>query len=116
VKTLAHVCILTILAVALGAGAVRAGQEDITVPRPVCPPPITKSYYIQPGFCPQHLVVAVPRCVPAGDPGVPCGSYGVPPFYTAGRYLMVRQSAENHALIARYLTEMGAYVAPKGQR
>ena len=94
----------------------RAAPEDITVPRPVCPPPITKSYYIQPGFCPQHLVVAVPRCVPAGDPGVPCGSYGVPPIYSAGRYLMVRQSARTKALIARYLTELRPAARTKIQR
>ena len=72
-----------------------------------------KSYYIQPGYCPQHLVAVVPNCVPAGPPGEACGSYGIPPIYSAGRYLMVRQTPENQAAIARYLADIGAYVPPK---
>ena len=75
-----------------------------------------KSYYIQPGYCPQHLVAVVPNCVPAGPPGEACGSYGIPPIYSAGRYLMVRQTPENQAAIARYLADIGAYVPPKMAR
>ena len=116
VKTFAGVCVLTVLAVATNGPLACAKQEPIMSPAPVCQVPITKSYYIQRGFCPQYLAAAVPRCVPAGDPGVPCGSYGTPPIFSAGRYLMVRQSAENQALIARYLTSIGAYIAPTTDR
>lgn len=75
----------------------------------ICQAPLTKSYRIEPGFCPQQLVCLIPNCIPGGSDC--CGPYGIPPIYAAGNYVLVRNSKENHELVAKFLTEMGAYVA-----
>jgi hypothetical protein len=75
---------------------------------------LTKSYRMQPGFCAQQVAALVPGCLPAPPPG--CGSYGIPPVYTAGNYVLVRHSPEGHELVAKFLADLGAYVPPKPLR
>jgi hypothetical protein len=74
---------------------------------------VTKSYRIEPRFCPQQIVYMVPRFVSADGGCASCGPYGVPPIFSAGSYVVIRQTPEAHEQIARFLTDMGAYVAPK---
>jgi hypothetical protein len=79
----------------------------------MCQVPVTKSYRVQPGFCPQQLVAMI-RCSVTPDGSAECcGPHGIPPVYTAGNFVMVRQSAEGQARVAAFLTDLGAYVAPR---
>ncbi len=75
--------------------------------------PLTKSYKIQPGFCPRQLVYMIPKAVPGDVCAVGCGPYGIPPIYAAGNYVLVRQTTEGQAQVAKFLTDLGAYVPPK---
>ena len=79
----------------------------------MCQVPLTKSYRVQPGFCPQQLVAMI-RCGVTPDGSAECcGPHGIPPVYAAGNFVLVRQSAEGHARVAAFLTELGAYVPPR---
>ena len=61
----------------------------------------------------MHLVAAIPANVPMCTMAcAPCGSYGTPPIYSAGNYVIVRQTAEAHQRIAKFLTDIGALVPP----
>jgi hypothetical protein len=78
----------------------------------MCEAPVTKSYKIQPGFCPQQLVCMIPNCI--SDHGSACcGPHGIPPIYAAGNYVLVRQTREGQAEVAKFLTDLGAYIPPK---
>ena len=76
---------------------------------PLCPPSVTKSYRVEPGFCPQHLVAMIPQAVSADSCGTCCGPFGIPPIYAAGNYVMVRQTPEVQERVAEFLTNLGAY-------
>ena len=71
---------------------------------------VTRSYRVQPGFCAQQLVCMVASCVPAPGPG--CESYGIPPIYAAGNWVMVRHTPEGQEQVAKFLEELGAYKPP----
>ena len=82
----------------------------------MCRMPLTKSYRIQPGFCPRQLVAMIPQSVDADPPSPCCGPFGIPPIYSAGSYVLVRQSPEAHERIATFLTDLGAYVPARPAR
>ena len=79
---------------------------------PLCRVPVTKAYRIQPEFCPQQLVAVIQQNVQCGGSYGCCGPYGIPPIFVAGQNVVIRQSPEMHARIAKFLTDMGATIPP----
>jgi hypothetical protein len=79
----------------------------------LCKAPLTKSYKIEPGFCPQQLACLIPQCVSSEGCVDCCGPYGIPPVYVAGSYVLVRQTPEAHERVAKFLADLGAYKPPK---
>jgi hypothetical protein len=75
----------------------------------MCKPPVTRSYRVEPGFCPQQLVYMIQNCVSANDADC-CGPYGIPNIYVAGNWVLVRQTPEVHERVAKVLADLGAYV------
>jgi hypothetical protein len=120
VTNIARIIGFVILAIAAVQGAAQAASADCCAQAEtaalMCRMPLTKSYRIQPGFCPQQLVCMIPQCVPADGSSAGCGPYGVPPIYSAGNYVLVRQTPEVHARIAKFLTDVGALVPFKPSR
>jgi hypothetical protein len=109
--------ILTCGAIQAMAQSASAGCcQPVVMNAPMCQMPLTKSYRIEPNFCPQQLVCMIPQCVPAGGSCASCGPYGVPPIFAAGSYVVVRQTPEVHERIAKFLTDLGAFVAPQPLR
>jgi hypothetical protein len=78
----------------------------------LCKVPLTKSYRVENGYCAQQLVGMIAQCVPAECADC-CGPYGIPPIYVAGNFVLVRQTPEVHERVAKFLTDLGAYVPPK---
>lgn len=96
------------------AQAARFDEEVATPEAPVpCQLPVTKSYRIKPGFCPQALVYMIPKAVGPSCCCGGCGPYGIPPIYAAGQNVMVRQTPEVQERVAEFLTDLGALVVPK---
>lgn len=110
----ARISVLTILMLALfHAGARIAPADCYDCPGMAIRVPLTKWYVIQPGYCPQQLVGMIQRCVPIEGCGPSCGPYGIPPIYVAGNSILVRQMPETQERVAKYLTELGAYIPHK---
>ena len=76
----------------------------------LCRAPVTKCYQIRPEFCPQQIVTLVRQSVPGDGWCDCCGPYGVPPIFSAGHNIVVRNSAETHVRIAKFLDDMGVTV------
>jgi hypothetical protein len=95
------------------AEALAVAEAMVPGPGP-CAAPVTKSYRIKQGFCPQALVRMIPGAVgPDCCCGGGCGPYGIPPIYAAGQYVMVRQSLEMHERVKEFLTDLGALAEAK---
>ncbi len=123
---LAGRCALAILALGLTSRAAPAAVADgpellddfgpVVATVPMCPVPVTRSYLIEPNFCPVQLVALIPQFVPDEGPCASCGPPGIPPVYASGQYVLVRQTPEMQERVARFLTDMGAYVPRKRSR
>lgn len=111
---IARKCLFAILALVVVHDAAQADSPCCQPcgPAALCKVPLTKSYRVQPGFCPQQLVAMIANCVPAGCADC-CGPHGIPPIYVAGNYVLVRQTPEVHEQVARFLADLGAYVPPQ---
>jgi hypothetical protein len=113
VTSIARISTLAVLALAAMHGAAMAAPFDSSAVAgsgsPMCAPPVTKSYFVQPGFCPQHLVAMIPQAVSGDACGECCGPFGIPSIYAAGGFVMVRQSHEGQEQVAKFLTDLGAY-------
>ena len=114
--TIARMSVLAILAVAAAQGTSQAAQAgccpEFGFAVPMQPLPVTRTYRIRPEFCPRQLVAMIPQFVPGGGPCASCGPYGIPPIYTAGNFVVVRQTPEVQERVAKYLMDLGAYVPP----
>ena len=84
--------------------------QPVCMSVPMARMPITKSYRVQPGFCPQQLVWMIANGVPACDCGPGCGPYGIPPIYSAGNYVLVRTTPEGQQQVEKFLAHLGPYV------
>jgi hypothetical protein len=110
-------------ALALVASATAAQADSPCCPTPcgspcdnivLCRAPLTKSYRIAQGFCPQQLVGLIQNCAGLSWADC-CGPYGIPPVYASGDFVLVRQSTDGHERVAKFLTGLGVYTAPKIQ-
>src|SRR4051794_35190170 len=89
---------VAILIFSAGHGTLATALADC----PDCPGipihmPVTKAYRILPGFCPEQLVWLVRQCVSTDGSCPGCGPFGIPPIYSAGNFVAVRQTPEVHA-------------------
>ena len=114
---IARICVLTVLTLTGVQASTPLALADCDVcydcPGTAIRVPLTKWYQIQPGYCPQQLVAMIQRCVPIEGCGPSCGPYGIPPIYVAGNSVLVRQMPEVQERVAKYLTELGAYIPRK---
>lgn len=85
------------------------GYEQAAAAFPMCQAPTTRSYKIQPGFCPDQVAHMIPQYV-ADDGSCACGPHGIPPVYAAGNWVLVRQSPAGQERVAKFLIDLGAYV------
>jgi hypothetical protein len=113
VTLIARTSLLAIAALVTLPGTVQAGSSCGCQPgassSTLCKVPVTKSYRMQPGFCPQQLAAMIPQAVSGGCADC-CGPQGIPPIYVSGNYVLVRQTPDVHEQVAKFLEEMGAYV------
>ena len=75
----------------------------------LCKAPLTKSYFIEQGYCPQQVAALIPQCVSSEGCVDCCGPYGIPAVYVAGSYVLVRQTPEAHERVAKFLADLGVY-------
>ena len=115
-RKLPRTAALALLTLALAPWTCRAACPCNTCvncgPDGLCRAPLTKSYRIEQGFCPQQIAAMIPQCVPAACADC-CGPYGIPAVYAAGQYVLVRQTPEAHQRVAKYLAGLGAYIPRK---
>jgi hypothetical protein len=116
VANTARICGFAILALAAMLNTLQAETAHWTKQAPngfpLCRMPVTKTYRIQPEFCPQQIVALIQQYVPCCGSCDCCGPYGVPPVFAAGQNVIVRQSPEMHDRIAQFLTDAHAMVQP----
>jgi hypothetical protein len=106
---------VAMLAMAMAHAAAQQASADGCGPCSgftLCKAPLTKSYYIEPGYCPQQVAALIPQCVSSEGCVDCCGPYGIPPVYVAGSYVLVRQTPDAHERVAKFLVGLGVYKPP----
>jgi hypothetical protein len=107
----ARTCAFAILALTVTLSTALAETARWTKQAPngmmLCRVPVTKCYQIRPEFCPQQIVALIRQSVPGDGSCDCCGPYGVPPIFAAGNNIVIRNSAEAHDRIAKFLNDMG---------